>query len=235
MKLRTILGVVSVSLLALSAPQTFAQTISPMSRQPIVLPSPDRVGGMPFNEVISLRASERNFDATRPVSDETLGQLLWLTVGVNRPDAPANPNGNKVDRSNPTARNWQEVEVYVFSADAVWHYNAAKHTLFHVVDGDHRGILAGGEGFKQDFVMDAPYSILFVADLSELPDTEGTSIMTNVDVGIACQNLNLACVSLGLGTVPRGTMDKKAVAKLLGLSERQLPVINNPVGYVNQQ
>lgn len=55
--------------------------------------------------------------------------------------------------------------------------------------------------------------------------------MVGVDVGIVCQNINLFCSAAGLCTVPRGTMDQKAIQSLLKLNANQIPVINNPVGY----
>jgi nitroreductase len=55
--------------------------------------------------------------------------------------------------------------------------------------------------------------------------------MVGVDVGIVCENINLFCSAAGLCTVPRGTMDQKAIQSLLKLNENQIPVINNPVGY----
>lgn len=113
----------------------------------------------------------------------------------------------------------------------VYKYLPDTHSLALVKEGDHRALLAGTPEFAQDFVMNAPYTILLVADMAELPDGERTKAMALVDAGIACENINLACTSLGLATVPRATMDSEAISKLLGLNARQLPVINNPVGY----
>lgn len=43
----------------------------------------------------------------------------------------------------------------------------------------------------------------------------------------------LGALSFGLdiATVPRPTMDAPAISALLGLSSRQLPLMNNPLGY----
>lgn len=200
-----------------------------MSGQEIIFPAPEFKGGMPFNEVVAGRRSERQFDPSAAIDPEVLGQLLWAATGVNRPDAPQGRFG-KTDRSNPTARNWQEIKVFVFAKDAVYEYDAAKHALIQRVAGDHRALMAGTEAFNQDFVLDAPTVILFVADLSDLADDDGTRAAAFVDAGIACENLNLACSAAGIATVPRITMDKEGVARLLGLSPEQIPVINNPIG-----
>jgi hypothetical protein len=40
-----------------------------------------------------------------------------------------------------------------------------------------------------------------------------------------------ACAGMGLVTRPRMTMDVPAIKKLLKLSDSQVPLLNNPVGY----
>ena len=202
-----------------------------MTAQERKLPAPSRDGGMPMNEVVAHRHSVRDFDSSREISDSTLGQLLWLTAGVNRPNAAPGKFGAPANRSNPTALNWQEIRLFVFDKSGVWEYMPSSHSLSFVKEGDHRNLLTGTKGFSQDFVLDAPVSIVFVADMSELPEGDQARAMAFVDVGIACENLNLACTSEGIATVPRATMDAEAISGLLGLSPRQIPVMNNPIAY----
>lgn len=202
-----------------------------MTAQNIKLPAPSTQGGMPMNKVMSSRHSVREYDTAREVDNATLGQILWMTAGINRPDAKPGHGGMVANRTNPTALNRQEIRVYVFGKDSVSEYVADGHMLRLVCAGDHRKLLAGTAQFSQDFVTDAPYIVLFVADLSGLPEDEATRQMALIDAGIACENLNLACVSEGLATVPRATMDKEAVSSLLGFTALQIPVLNNPVGY----
>lgn len=202
-----------------------------MTAQVRKLPAPSFSGGMPMNQVVASRHSVREFDPSRLISDSTLGQLLWLTAGVNRPDATQGRFDAPANRSNPTARNWQEIRVFVFDKDAVWEYQPSSHSLTLAKEGDHRNLIAGTKEFTQDFILDAPVSILFIADMTELPEGNQAQAMAMVDAGIACENLNLACVSEGIATVPRATMDTEAISRLFGLTGRQLPVMNNPIGY----
>lgn len=44
-------------------------------------------------------------------------------------------------------------------------------------------------------------------------------------------NINLYCQSVGLATVPRATHDAEGIKALLKLTDKQLPILNNPVGY----
>lgn len=202
-----------------------------MTAQERKLPAPSFRGGMPMNEVVAKRHSVRVFDPNREVSDSTLGQLLWMAAGVNRPNAEPGRFGVPANRSNPTALNWQEIRVFVFDNKGVWEYLPQEHALSLAKKGDHRALIAGTQEFAQDFVLNAPVSILFVADMSKLPEDDRTQAMALVDAGIACENLNLACVSEGIATVPRATMDTSAISKLLGLTPRQIPIMNNPIGY----
>lgn len=224
MVLKKIKACLCVAFFALTA-------FSTMTAQEKTLPSPEFEGGMPINSVLAQRRSVRQFDANRKIEDSVLGQLLWMSVGVNRPQAEPSAFGTPVNRCNPTARNWQEIVAYVFDVDGIWRYNPPTHSLIQVVSGDHRQLIAGTPEFSQDFVVDAPCSIVFVADMTSMPEGEQAKAMAFVDAGIACENLNLACISLGVATVPRATMDSAAIARLLGLTARQLPVMNNPIGY----
>lgn len=205
-----------------------------MTAQEKKLPAPSTTGGMPVNEVMAQRHSVREFDASREIEDSTLAQLLWMTAGINRPDAEPGRFGAPANRTNPTARNWQEIRVFVFDKRGVWEYVPSTNSLVLAKDGDHRSLVAGTREFSQEFVREAPVSIVFVADLSQLPDDDQVLAMAYVDAGIACENLNLACTSRGLATVPRATMDRTGISELLGLTSRQLPLMNNPVGYPRQ-
>ena len=55
--------------------------------------------------------------------------------------------------------------------------------------------------------------------------------MVAVDAGICTQNICLACAAFGLSTVPRASMKHAEIQRLLSLSEYQVPIMNNPIGY----
>lgn len=224
MKLITKFSRLSVAML------TMASTLI-MTAQERKLPAPSFSGGMPMNEAVANRRSVREFDSSREIRESTLGQLLWITAGINRPDAAPSQYGAKANRSNPTALNWQEIRLFVFDKNGVWEYQPSSHSLTLAKDGDHRNLIAGTKEFSQDFVLDAPVSVVFIADMTDLPEEDRTKALAIVDAGIACENLNLACASEGIATVPRATMDTGGISKLLGLNPRQIPVLNNPIGY----
>ena len=148
--------------------------------------------------------SDRHSDreyADKPLSLQDLSDLLWAANGINRPDGK---------RTAPSALNRQDI------------------SLRPIAKGDYRKAVAGG----QDFVQTAPVSLVLVSDLSRFGDvSDRTRLMAAVDAGIVCQNINLFCAAAGLATVPRATMDQAALKKLLKLTDSQLPLMNNPVGY----
>jgi len=192
--------------------------------QDIKLPKPDmKAKSTSVIEALSTRHSVREY-ATTDLTNQELSNLCWAACGVARDDN---------HRTAPTAMNRQEIRLFVFTKKAVYEYDAKANTLLKKTDGDHRGLIAGGKGgFKQEFVMDAPVSLLMVIDFDKfgMNDTKGMQ-MGCVDAGNVSENINLYCQSVGLVTVPRATHDTEGIRKLLGFSEKQLPIMNNPVGY----
>ena len=98
-----------------------------------------------------------------------------------------------------------------------------------MADGDHRALVAGA----QDFVTEAPASVVIVSDFGKFSDLgeAAAASMGTADAGIVSQNINIFCAANGLATVTRASMDAAAIAKLLGLGSAAKPVLNNPVGY----
>ncbi|MBQ6966130.1 MAG: SagB/ThcOx family dehydrogenase [Bacteroidaceae bacterium] len=169
-------------------------------------------------EAYQQRKSVREYSA-QPLSEQDLSDLLWAAQGKNRADGHL---------TAPTAMNRQEIRLYVFSEQGVSLYDPQTHSLTQVAAGDHRDIVAG----RQDFAKSAPVSLVMVADMDKFgSNNQHAQWMVSVDTGIVCENINLFCSAAGLCTVPRGTMDAKAIQSLLGLTDNQIPLINNPVGY----
>lgn len=183
------------------------------------LPPPDmKRQTISVMETYKQRKSVREYSA-KALSEQDLSDLLWAAQGQNREDGHL---------TSPTAMNRQEIRLYVFTEKSVSLYDPQANTLTQVASGDHRGIMASG----QNFVKNAPVVLLMVADMDKFrSNNQHAQWMVAVDTGIVCENINLFCSAAGLCTVPRGTMDSKAISTLLGLNDNQIPLINNPVGY----
>ena len=198
-------------------------TLSTMAQSEIRLPEPSHTGGLSIMESLWARQSSREFD-TRMLSDTDLSDMLFAACGINRPET--------AHITSPTALNTQEIDVYVFTAKGVYRYAPQGHKLIPVADGDHRALIAGTPEFSQDFVMQAPVSLLAVANpqkFDRMP--EMAQMMAIADAGILTENICLFCAGRSLAAVPRATMDRTGIARLLNLPAEAIPALNIPVGY----
>lgn len=199
-----------------------AAATSCVSAQDIVLPQPDmNEKTMTVTEALRTRHSVRSFSST-PLTIQQLSNLCWAAFGMSRDDN---------HRTAPTAMNRQEIRLYAFTTEGVYEYDAKNNTLVKKADGDKRSLVAGTASRSQDFVLQAPVSLVMVIDLDIFGmDDERARMMGCVDAGNVSENINLYCQAAGLATVPRGTMDVEGIKKLLALGEKQIPIMNNPVG-----
>ena len=182
-----------------------------MNAQEIKLPAPDRSGGQPLMKSLNERKSARSF-SEKDLSDQQLSDLLWAANGFNREDK----------RTAPTARNCQELELYVILKKGIYFYNAKEHKLTLVKDGDHRksaGI--------QDYVADAPLNILIVSD----SEKAASSQYSYTNCGYISQNIYLYCASEGLATVARGAFNKEELHSLLQLTKSHEVLLAQTVGF----
>ena len=145
----------------------------------IKLNAPDKTRGSAVMKAFSDRQSGREYtnESLRP---QDLSDLLWAANGINRADGK---------RTAPTANNLQEVEMYVILPDGAYLYDAQAHALNPLTAGDYRSAVASG----QDFAQQAPVCIVLAADMTKYGNmSEQSKLMAAVDVGIVCQNINLA-------------------------------------------
>jgi len=135
--------------------------------QIISLPKPRQSGGKPLLDTLRLRRSSREFDV-RELDVDILSDLLWAAFGVNRSDG---------HRTAPSARNWQEVDIYVASKGGLYLLDPTSWTLKRISSDDVRAATG-----MQDFVATAPLNLIYVADLSRTDShrrsTSGSSVKT---------------------------------------------------------
>lgn len=218
------------TILLLSA--LFIQCATVINAKDIRLPAPDmKENTLSLTRTLQQRHSVRNFDKTKILSLQQISNLCWAATGINRADGRL---------TSPTAMNRQEIRLFVFTKDGVYEYNAKENTLVEKAKGDNRELMAGGgnkapngkKSFRQTFVLDAPVSLLMVIDFEKFGRYDEKAVqMGCVDAGNVSENINLYCQSAGLATVPRATHDTEGIRTLLGLTDKHLPIMNNPVGF----
>lgn len=171
------------------------------------LPKPDITGGMPLMQAINQRYSERFYDAAKPVDDQTLSEALWVAWGVN--------TGGK--RTIATARNLQNMMLFVLTKEGTWKYDGAANALVKVNDKNLIPLTA-----QQEFVNDAPVHFLYAAK----DDKWG-----RCHVGSAYQNVYLYATSKGMATVIRGLIDAEGLTKELGLTGDEKVIVHQTLGW----
>jgi SagB-type dehydrogenase family enzyme len=190
------------------------------SQQPIKLNAPDMKREISLMDAFSKRASASEWNG-KNLSIQDLSDLLWSANGINRPDSKK--------RTAPSAINAQDIDIYVFSGDGVYLYDAENNVLNPVVTGDQRSLVAG----RQPEFADAALLLVMVSDFSRFrgDDENAKKEMALMDAGIVSQNISLFCAGAGLNTRPRATMDTEKIKEVLKLKDTQHPLMNNPVSY----
>lgn len=185
----------------------------------IFLPQPNLQGGKPLMEVLKKRQSTRSF-SSKALSDQMLSDLLWAAFGINRPESGK--------RTAPSARNWQEVDVYAVMEQNAYLYEPQTNILRLKAEGDLRSLTG-----TQDFVVQAPLNLVFVADTARMTGVSAHNLemLAGADVGFISQNVYLFCASKELATVVRGSVDRDRLGHALGLPETSLIVLAQSVGY----
>jgi SagB-type dehydrogenase family enzyme len=186
---------------------------------PVALPAPQTSGGKPLMQALKDRHSTREFSLEK-LAPQVLANLLWAAFGINRPDTGK--------RTAPSAMNWQEIDVYVATAEGLYVYDAKGNKLDPILAEDVRSATG-----MQPFVKDAPVDLVYVADMAKTgtSSAEDKNLYTAADAGFIAQNVYLFCASEGLAVVVRGGVDRMALAKVMKLRPNQKILLAQTVGY----
>ena len=187
------------------------------------LPAPETTGGMPLNEALKRRRSQRSF-SEGDLKLEQVSQLLWAAQGVTEP--------SRGFRTAPSAGALYPLELYVLEKGVLYHYIPASHSMEVVSEGVDAGRLADAAAGQQ-FVARAPAVFVIGAVFERTRSKYGDRADRYVymEAGHAAQNLLLEAVSLGLGAVSVGAFHDKTTSNVLTLPADVVPLYLIPVGY----
>jgi nitroreductase len=193
-----------------------------LTAQDIVLPTPDKEGGMPLMQALNERHTTRSFTNER-LTPQQLSNLLWAGWGINRTDI--------IKRTAPSSMNHQEIDIYVALPEGLYLYIAESHILKMRNNKDLRSLTG-----SQSFVAGAALNIIYVADLAkkgkklndEILDRDLLSSWANT--GFIAQNIYLYCASANLGCVVRGSVSNEKLATGMGLRLNQRITLAQTVG-----
>ena len=173
------------------------------------LPNPDLgQSSAALMELINTRHSDRSYDANKQIDDQTLSEILWVAFGVNQWEK----------RTIATARNEQNLKVFVLKKEGIWLYNAAANQLEKISDENAIGFA----GENQDYVMDAPVHLIY---------TSSDKHWGYAHAGSAYQNVYLYATAKGIATIVRGWINTEELHRALKLSDDEEVLIHQPLGY----
>lgn len=183
----------------------------------IKLPTPERKGGMPLYEALNNRMTQRKF-ADTPLDEQQLSNLLWCAGGVNREDGKL---------TSPTARNAQEIDIYVFIDKGVFLYVPKENVLKEILPEDHRMEISE----RSKMPAEAPVTLLFYANYDKMEGFDETAreFYGATDAGFVSQNVYLYCAANKLSTVVMGAINRDLLNELIPVDGKA--ILAQPVGY----
>jgi SagB-type dehydrogenase family enzyme len=219
-------------------PHPDIQKPHPADSKIIELIPPDQLamGTMPVIEAIRKRQSHRSYTGD-PISLGELSYLLWATQGIHR----VIRGGQTVLKTVPSAGARHPFETYLFVnfADGLetglYRYLAVEHRLLALeinpglVEDVHKGT-------SEQYVHDSAVVFIWTAIPYRAEWRYGPLAhkMIAQDSGHICQNLYLACESIGIGTCAIGAYNQKVMDDVLGVDgEDEFTVYVATVGRIN--
>jgi SagB-type dehydrogenase family enzyme len=205
----------------------------------IDLPAPDRtiLSKPGLFECIAERESRRNYTGESLTLQE-LAYLLWATQGVRKVSL-----GGKVSlRTVPSSGGRNPLETYLAVnrvqgiEPGVYRYLPLEHRLVHLFDDENLAKKMGDLAMKQPFAGQGAVCFIWSAVPYREEWRYGTDAAKSIliDAGHVCQNLYLACESIGCGTCAISAYCQEDLDRFLGLdSDDELVVYLAPVGKVS--
>jgi SagB-type dehydrogenase family enzyme len=192
------------------------------------------VGRMPVIEAIAKRASRRKYTG-ESIDLETLSYLLWATQGVKK----VAPN-KWIQRTVPSGGARHPFETYLLANKVeglgygLYRYLGIEHQLC-LLSQDPALTKRIHKGAYNQFVMKSAVVFIWsaVPYRTEWRYTRASAKLIAMDSGHLCQNLYIACESVGLGTCAIGAYNQKAMDTAIGIDGKdEFVIYMAPVGKV---
>jgi SagB-type dehydrogenase family enzyme len=194
------------------------------------------VGRMSVIEAIAKRASRRKYTG-ESIDLETLSYLLWATQGVKK-IAP-----NKwIQRTVPSGGARHPFETYLLANKVegldygLYRYLGIEHQLCLLNQAPALTVQIH-KGSNDQFVLESAVVFIWSAIpyRTEWRYMRASAKLIAQDSGHLCQNLYLACESVGLGTCAIGAYDQKAMDAAIGVDGKdEFVIYMAPVGRLKE-
>lgn len=188
----------------------------------VILPMVTDTAGMSLVQALRARRSTREFGPER-LSSAEISQLAWSAQGITHGEGY---------RTAPSAGALYPLELYVVTPEGLYHYRPQGHRLIGLGGADVRPALqraALGQGAIGEAAAVFVFAAVYARTASKYGSERGTRYV-HIEVGHAAENLLLQAAALGLGAVPVGAFDDRAVQRALNLPEDEEPLYLIPVG-----
>lgn len=198
----------------------------------------EKLAVMPVGKAILGRKSVRSFTAAGMTMEE-LAALLWATQGVRRI-----ANEATALRTVPSAGSRHTFETYL----AISRVEGLEPGLYRFLPFDNQlarlsvnpdiATQAAAACLNQNFIAQAAVTFFWTTIPARMEwryDRAAHKVIA-VDAGHLCQNLYLACESLGMGTCAIGAYDQKACDALLAVDGiNEFTIYIAPVGACEEE
>lgn len=174
------------------------------------------------------RRSVRDFKNT-PLTLAEVSQLLWSAQGITEEKLGF--------RTAPSAGALYPLEVYLIVGNVtgvppgIYKYKPAGHEIIKLSSADKRTELYHA-ALGQKWVKNGAVVIVFSAVYERTIEKYGERGVRYVqmEAGHASQNVYLQTVALNLGTVVVGAFDDNQVKKIVGMEDKEQPLVIMPIG-----
>lgn len=190
------------------------------------LPLVKRYGG--FWETLSKRRTTRNFDSTRPMSQDELSTVLYYTFGCHGL-APMFDGIDGIKKTSPSGGGLHPIEIYplVLNVEGLspglYHYNLAHHRLDQMVEAstdEARELaieLAAGQRYTQNAGVLFLMTARFFRNFWKYRRHEKAYGVLLMDAAHLSQTLYLVCAELGLSAFFTAAVNGQNIEERLGL------------------
>ncbi|MGE4565032.1 MAG: SagB/ThcOx family dehydrogenase [Victivallaceae bacterium] len=184
----------------------------------IKLPPPQKTGGMPLMEAITARRTRRDMTAA-PLSLQQLSDICYVACGISREDGR---------RTIPTARNIQDLMLYVALKDGLYLYNPKDNALELKEKRDLREFT----GIQKKMHQNSAAVLIYASDydrFGSIPEDTRVFYAAN-HAGYASQNVYLYAASTNLATVVCNAVDKPKLSREMKLPPNLKIQLTQPLG-----
>lgn len=195
------------------------------------LPLPTWEGKVSVEQAIKQRRTIRRY-GSRALNADQLSQLLWAAGGITE------NKGYK--RAAPSAGALYPMDLYVVVGEGgvaslkagIYHYEAGKHGLSPVAQGDMRSLVAQAS-LSQMWMAKAPLCMVITAEYSRVMGKYGRRGIryAMIEAGHMGQNIFLQARALGLDAGIVGAFDDNRLIEVMGIPSTHEPLLVMPVGY----